>query len=51
MTRKHFNAIAKVLREHRASDELVADLARVMAETNPNFQYMRFIEAALGETK
>lgn len=51
MTRKHFNAIAEVLREHSASDELVADLARVLAETNPGFNYLRFIQAALGDTK
>jgi len=51
MTRKNFEAIAHVLREHSASAELVAAMAKLLAETNPSFQYLRFVDAALGEAK
>lgn len=46
MTRKHFIAIAKVLNDNRASLDLVEDMARELAKTNPNFDRGRFISAS-----
>jgi len=54
MTRKHFEAIAKVLRDNRSSTNdadwynLVSAMADACAETNPNFDRSRFITACRG---
>ena len=59
MTRKHFNKIAARLREHAEASVsgdanhgqadlklLISDLAYDLADTNPNFDRGRFLEAA-----
>lgn len=58
MTRKHFQAIAKVLADYRRSiqnghtypeqqqfDLMIDDLMGVFRETNPNFDRGRFVRA------
>ena len=45
MTRKHFEAIAKVLNDQRAPLALCASLAREFADTNPLFNTVRFLTA------
>lgn len=45
MTRKHFIAIAKILKEHKAKPSLVIAFAEYLSTTNDFFDYTRFIEA------
>ena len=53
MTRKHFEAVARIIRraeqyEGRALDvraEIAKDLAAMLGETNPRFDAERFIKA------
>lgn len=51
MSKKHFTAIAKTFAAHRdeipadAFRALVADVAAVCAQTNPNFDRARFVAA------
>ena len=60
MTKKHFEMIARRLREHWDGREdvghneialkvLISDLAYDFADTNPNFNRDRFLQAAMGE--
>ena len=63
MTRKHFEAIAKILNaytsdnmpstlhKHRKFDGLVEDLAEFFQETNPNFDRNRFFGAVTEYSK
>lgn len=46
MTRKHFAAIALILRQHGTDAGLAADLANHFASENPRFDADRFMEAA-----
>jgi hypothetical protein len=54
MTSKHFEAIAKVLRDHRPSTidadwyKLIDAMADTCAEANPRFDRSRFITACRG---
>lgn len=49
MTRRHFEAIAKAIRESQAKEldkKIIArELAMVFAEMNPRFDFSRFFEA------
>lgn len=45
MTRKHFIEIARILRDNKASDELINDFARLCEKNNKNFDGKRFAEA------
>lgn len=45
MSRKHFNEIARVLRENNAPLPLILDIARWLSTQNPRFDLNRFIEA------
>ena len=47
MTKKHFEAIAKILRDGKADPTLVQSLAQYFATTNPNFDAERFVKACL----
>ena len=47
MTKKHFEAIAKILKAQQASSNLVNSLAQYFATTNPNFDAERFVRACL----
>lgn len=60
MTRKDFNAIAEVLREHRRLDEgietqcahvlhLARAISKVCEEANPRFNQERFMKAVAEE--
>lgn len=48
MTRKHFVALAKALRDNNATPALVAAVADVAQASNPEFNRQRFLAAALG---
>ncbi len=48
MTRKHFEAIARLIAEYRQleyMDAFADDLAIVLKDLNPRFDTVRFIEA------
>ena len=45
MTKKDFIAIAKVLRDNKASPMLIAEMANVLAGTNAAFDLERFVKA------
>ena len=45
MTRKHFIAIAEILKEHSADYYLVKDFCDYLRTQNPNFDRNRFIDA------
>ena len=45
MTRKHFKAIADILRWEEASSKMVTRFANFCSKENPNFSYDKFIEA------
>tara|TARA_Y100001938_G_C7992804_1_gene380393 strand:+ start:618 stop:764 length:147 start_codon:yes stop_codon:yes gene_type:complete len=45
MTRKHFKAIAEILKSRKADENLVRDFALFCLEENPRFDYSRFLEA------
>ncbi len=47
MTKKHFEAIAKILRDNDADPTLVYELAQYFATTNHNFDAERFVKACL----
>ena len=47
MTKKHFEAIAAILKAHDAPLALVMELAAYFATTNPNFDAERFVKACL----
>lgn len=51
MTKKHFIAIAAVLKAHKARPGLVTALANEFAKLSPNFDLEKFVSAALGGTK
>lgn len=51
MTKKHFIAIAAILKAHKADSNLVHSLAAAFANLNPNFDATKFINACIGETK
>lgn len=46
MTRKHFIALARALRESEASDLTINMVAHACKQDNPNFDRERFIAAA-----
>tara|TARA_R100000231_G_scaffold109253_1_gene80835 strand:+ start:1008 stop:1166 length:159 start_codon:yes stop_codon:yes gene_type:complete len=48
MTRKHFVAIAKVLRENDAKHHLIIDLCDYFQSENPNFDREKFVSASKG---
>lgn len=45
MTKKHFQAIADILRDHDAKPELKSELARYFKSLNPRFNRDRFLQA------
>jgi len=45
MSRKHFNEIAKVLKETGASIATIEAIASFLKTQNPRFDYSRFVEA------
>jgi len=47
MTKKHFEAIAKILKAQNANLALVMELAAYFEFTNPNFDAERFVKACL----
>jgi len=47
MTKKHFEIIAKILREHDDKASIVNALAFEFAKINPNFDAERFVKACL----
>ncbi len=47
MTKKHFEAIAKILKAQSANLALVMELAAYFESTNPNFDAERFVKACL----
>lgn len=51
MTKKHFEIISKVLREHDDKASIINALALEFAKLNPNFDATKFINACIGETK
>ena len=46
MTRKHFEAIAAILKANKASAELVHEMAGYLATQNVNFNRSRFVRAS-----
>ena len=46
MTRKHFEAIAAVLKASNADPDLIRGMCDVLASTNPRFDRQRFIDAS-----
>ena len=49
MSRKHFVALARALRDSGASQDVVSAVASELAAFNPNFDRARFIDAATSE--
>ncbi len=49
MTKKHFEAIARILRDSEDIEEVRTRLADNFAQVNPNFQRDRFLKAARPE--
>ena len=47
MTKKHFEAIAKILREHNDKASVINALAFEFAKFNPNFDAARFVAACI----
>ena len=47
MTKKHFEAIAKVLREHNDKASIINALAFEFAKISPNFDATRFVAACI----
>jgi len=47
MSRKHYEAIAKVLKENNASSQLILDLAEVFENDNSNFNTKLFLQASI----
>lgn len=45
MTRKHFKALAQILKEHKADGVLIRDMAQFCYNENSNFDRARFYEA------
>ena len=45
MTRKHFIALAQILKEHKANGVLIRDMAQFCYNENSNFDRARFYEA------
>ena len=46
LTKKNFEAIAEILKEHKASDKMVHDFIEYLQTTNPKFQEDKFKENA-----
>ena len=42
MTKKHFNAIAEILKSYDNKKDIINELARFCKEQNPNFDIYRF---------
>tara|TARA_A100001201_G_C4035691_1_gene185102 strand:+ start:58 stop:210 length:153 start_codon:yes stop_codon:yes gene_type:complete len=49
MTRKHFVAIAEILKDRNADENLIRDFALLCLDENPNFDYIKFVNACKGE--
>lgn len=47
MSRKNYEAIAKILKEAKYRDNIIDDLADYFEDDNPNFNRDRFIAACL----
>jgi len=45
MTKKHFNAIAKILKENESKKDIINAIALFCKEQNPNFNIDRFKNA------
>ena len=45
MTKKDFIAIAKVLKDNKASPVLISEMAKMLAQSNPAFDLERFAKA------
>ena len=45
MTRKHFKAIAEILKSSNANVEVVLNLAKYLATLNPKFDKSKFLKA------
>ena len=45
LTRKHFKAMADILKEHRADGVLIRDMADFCYESNSNFDRARYYDA------
>ena len=46
MTRKHFIAIAEILKENNASFEMIREFVYFLQKENPNFDYQKFQDAS-----
>ena len=51
MTKKHFIAIAKAIREGSDKASIINALAFEFAKLNPDFDATKFIKACIGEKK
>jgi len=51
LTRKHFIAIAYILREQKANDSLIKAFCGYLSKDNDLFDKLRFIKASGGEVK
>jgi hypothetical protein len=49
MSRKHFKALAEILKEHKATDKLISDVSVWLRSQNPRFDSSRFYQAAKAE--
>jgi hypothetical protein len=46
MPKKHFKIIAKILRSHEASYDMVAQFAHYLHQESPRFNQVKFVHAA-----
>lgn len=44
LTKKHFEILAKILKEHKAEDTLIEAIAAWLASENPNFNMDLFVK-------
>ena len=45
MTRKHFIAIANILKENKASHKMIKDFGNYFYDENERFDYTKFVNA------
>jgi hypothetical protein len=45
LSKKYYKEIAKILGEHRASNEMIAEFDRMLLKDNPRFDEGRFLDA------
>ena len=48
LTKKHYKTMAEILRRNKCTPELCKEFGDYFEEENENFNFLKFMEAALG---